>query len=62
VNAGYITRDRLSRDHLRTQQQRISDVAVGGVGKKNGSLVSGWLGNTKVDDTLDRTEGLAVAA
>ena len=24
VNAGYITRDRLLRDHLRQQQQRIS--------------------------------------
>src|SRR5713101_5166645 len=51
VNAGYITRDRLLRDHLRKQQERISDVAVGGVGKKNGSLVSGWLGSTKVDDS-----------
>ena len=62
VNAGYITRDRLLRDHLRTQQQRISDIAVGDVGKKRGSLVSGWLRNTKIDDSVDRTEGLAVAA
>jgi hypothetical protein len=26
VNAGYITPDRLPRDHLRQQQQRISDL------------------------------------
>lgn len=28
VNAGYITRDRLLRDHLRKQQQRISELIV----------------------------------
>src|SRR6202012_5012893 len=28
VNAGYITRDRLLRDHLRQQQQGISDLIV----------------------------------
>jgi hypothetical protein len=62
VNAGYITRDRLLRDHLRTQQQRISDMVVGGVGKKADSLVSGWLRTTKVDDSVDQTDQLAVAA
>jgi integrase len=60
VNAGYITRDRLLRGHLRMQQQRISDVAVGGVEKKHGSLVPGWLRRTKGDDSVDRTDGLAV--
>lgn len=62
VNAGYITRDRLLRDHLRTQQQRISDVVVGSVGNKHGFPVSGWLRSTKGDDSVDRTDGLAVAA
>ena len=32
VNAGYITRDRLLRDHLRKQQERISAVVIDKVG------------------------------
>jgi hypothetical protein len=30
-NGGYITRDRLLRDHLRNQQQRISYLVAGSV-------------------------------
>jgi hypothetical protein len=36
AGAGYITRDRLLRDHLRTQQQRISVVVVGGEARFSG--------------------------
>ena len=31
VNAGYITRDRLLRDHLRQRQQKISELVVHGL-------------------------------
>ena len=50
VNAGYITRDRLLRDHLRSQQQRISDVVAKGVTKERDALLLDWLGSAKVDD------------
>jgi integrase len=46
VNSGYITRHKLLEDHLRAQQQAISDVIFGAViphASKNEAL-SGWLG------------------
>lgn len=61
VNAGYITRDKLLSDHLRSAQQKLSDhiVAAGGGAPKDGSprervwprLASRRIG----DDVLDPT-------
>jgi len=62
VNAGYITRDQLLRDHLRNQQQRISDVIVGTVQGKQHQLISFWLGSAKVDNQEDPSEQQAMAA
>ena len=54
VNAGYITRDSLLRDHLRKQQQRISDLVVYSFdANRNLSLVR-WLGRSKFEETGDR--------
>lgn len=47
VNAGHITRDRLLRDHLRQQQQRISELVV--LGAKRDLAIFRWLGSAKVD-------------
>lgn len=48
VNAGYITRDSLLRDHLRNQQERISKVIIHSAkGKDEGSDL-GWLQKAKV--------------
>lgn len=48
VNAGYITRDSLLRDHLRKQQERISKVIVDSAkGKAEGPDLS-WLHQAKV--------------
>ena len=56
VNAGYITRDRLLRDHLRQQQQRISELAVHGLEVKRDPSLARWLGSAKVEETVDQTE------
>ena len=56
VNAGYITRDRLLRDHLRQQQQRISELAARGLEVKRDASLARWLGSTKVEETADQTE------
>ncbi|MCP3462787.1 integrase family protein [Bradyrhizobium sp. CCGUVB23] len=56
VNAGYITRDRLLRDHLRQQQQRISGLVVDGPEvKRNPSLVR-WLRSAKDAEIASQTE------
>jgi site-specific recombinase XerD len=47
VNAGYITRDRLLRDHLRQQQQRISGLVVQSVRVERDPSLVLWLGGTK---------------
>jgi site-specific recombinase XerD len=62
VNAGYITRDRLLRDHLRKQQQRISEAVFSSIRKQGDARVLGWVCTPKVDDCMDRSEGLAIAA
>ena len=49
VNAGYITRDRLLRDHLRQQQQRISALVVQSVGVERDPSVDLWLGSAKLE-------------
>lgn len=49
VNAGYITRDRLLRGHLRKQQQRISDVIVGSLDSKLSDYAKTWLSSGKVE-------------
>jgi integrase len=56
VNAGYITRDRLLRDHLRQQQQRISELAVHSVAVKRDHLLVRWLESAKSEETADHTE------
>jgi hypothetical protein len=56
VNAGYITRDRLLRDHLRQQQQRISELVVrSGAVERDLSLVR-WVGSAKVEEIAGQTE------
>jgi integrase len=48
VNAGYITRDSLLRDHLRKQQERISKVIVDSAKGKAEGPDLGWLHQAKV--------------
>lgn len=55
VNAGYITRDRLLRDHLRQQQQRISELIVRGVVKCRDPAVARWLATAKIEEVEDQT-------
>jgi integrase len=46
VNAGYITRSKLMADHLRQQQEKISQLIVGAVvgrGRRPSALLSRWL-------------------
>lgn len=54
VNAGYITRDRLLRDHLRQQQQRISDLVVHSAAGKRDALLARWLGSAEVANIVGR--------
>ena len=56
VNAGYITRDRLLRDHLRGQQQRVSNLVVTSVGRQRDPLLVRWLENTKVEEAAVEVE------
>ena len=56
VNAGYITRDRLLRDHLRQQQQRISDLVVHSLDVKRDPSLVCWLGSGKVEQTTEQAE------
>lgn len=49
VNAGYITRDKLVADHLRNQQEKLSNYIVGcvvGHGRRPSSQLSRWLNST----------------
>ncbi len=48
VNAGYITRDSLLRDHLRKQQERISKVIIDSAKNKAKGPDLGWLYRAKV--------------
>ena len=52
VNAGYITRDRLLRDHLRQQQQRISQVVLTSAGREQDLSLIKWLESTKLEDSV----------
>jgi len=56
VNAGYITRDRLLRDHLRQQQQRISELVAHSVLMERDPSIVRWLGSTNFEETAGRTE------
>jgi integrase len=56
VNAGYITRDRLLRDHLRQQQQRISELVAHSVLMERDPSIVQWIGSTNVEETAGRTE------
>ena len=49
VNAGYITRDKLLRDHLRKQQERISGIVIERVRNGDGSPCLPWLVSAEVD-------------
>lgn len=48
VNAGYITRDSLLRDHLRKQQERISKVIIDSAKSKAGGPDLDWLHEAKI--------------
>jgi hypothetical protein len=56
VNAGYITRDRLLRDHLRQQQQGISQLVVRSSAAKRDRSMVRWLGSAKIEETAGQTE------
>lgn len=45
VNAGYITRHKLLEEHLRSQQQAISDTMFAAMGEsvKKSALIQAWL-------------------
>ncbi|WP_316174550.1 integrase family protein [Bradyrhizobium sp. SZCCHNRI1073] len=68
VNAGYITRDRLLRDHLRQQQQRISELVVQNLDARRDPLLVRWLGSAKVVEPAaeaepeSQSESLSMAA
>lgn len=68
VNAGYITRDRLLRDHLRQRQQRISELVVHSVVVGRDTLLARWLASARVADTVgqidveDESETMSIAA
>jgi hypothetical protein len=49
VNAGYITRSKLMRDHLRAQQEKLSQFMIGscvGRGRRPSAELSRWLNST----------------
>jgi hypothetical protein len=56
VNAGYITRDRLLRDHLRQQQQRISERVIHSVAGERARSLFRWLGSGKIEEIAGQTE------
>jgi hypothetical protein len=60
VNAGYITRDKLLRDHLRKQQERVSAIVIETARDRDGSPCLSWLVSAKVDAAV--TEELKQAA
>lgn len=51
VNAGYITRDKLVRGHLRKQQERISSVMLECLDSRKDSRVISWLESGKIKDS-----------
>nr|WP_314121756.1 integrase arm-type DNA-binding domain-containing protein [uncultured Brevundimonas sp.] len=58
VNAGYITRSKLMRDHLRAQQEKLSRFMIGscvGRGRRSSVELSRWLNSTSralLDDLM----------
>jgi integrase len=56
VNAGYITRDKLVRGHLRKQQERISAIIVVSDDSLNNSRVSVWLKSAKMVKTPNHAQ------
>jgi integrase len=59
VNAGYITRDKLLRDHLRKQQERISTIVIEKAGER-GTECACWLVSVSAETVA--TEELKQAA
>lgn len=59
VNAGYITRSKLMRDHLRAQQEKLSRFVLGsavGRGRQPSAELSRWLNSTSrmmLEELLD---------
>ena len=53
VNAGYITRDGLLGDHLRQQQERISDIIMAAA--KEHALILAWLERGRLNDLPEAT-------
>lgn len=62
VNAGYITRDRLLRGHLRKQQERISKVVVDSLGKEQDDQVARWLRCARIQPSTIPPIQFAIAA
>lgn len=56
VNAGYITRDKLVRGHLRKQQERISAIIVASVDSLVSARVSVWLKHAKMVETSNHAQ------
>jgi hypothetical protein len=52
VNAGYITRDKLVRGHLRKQQERISTIVANSAHAGSKAFVPYWLSRGKSTDVL----------
>lgn len=55
VNGGYLTRDRLTRNHLRAQQERISAVVLDQVGKAKTGALARWLNSSRIETKLFRS-------
>jgi site-specific recombinase XerD len=52
VNAGYITRDGLLGDHLRKQQEQISQIILNAAEGRNREVDMTWLGRSKLQDVI----------
>jgi hypothetical protein len=61
VNAGYVTRDKLLRDHLRKQQERISTTVIEKAGAR-GTESARWLVSVSAEAETVETEELKQAA
>lgn len=63
VNAGYITRDKLARNHLRAQQERISAVVVELAAKTKNAAIVAWLRSGRIQETApSSSQHLLIAA
>lgn len=56
VNEGYITRDKLLNDHLRQQQERISEIVLDQARKIESERALRWLCSARIQPPIARTE------